>query len=106
MESTNSKRLSTIFHEAVKDNFWTTPLGIDQRLAMFSEDFSYNVLNNSLQIYGGANDVWGFEWTGIEDSHTCKICEPKIGNQYQKGAFLPSLPAHNHCRCSWELIQK
>jgi hypothetical protein len=91
-------------YETVPDEFWKSPLGIDRRLALFSEDFSYSVVNNSLQIYGGANNVWGFEWEGQIDNRTCNICDARIGRQYRLGQFIPSLPAHNHCRCNWRLI--
>jgi hypothetical protein len=90
----------------VSNDFWTSPEGIDRRLAMFSEDFSYNVVNNSLQVYGGANDVAGFLGIGGSTKHCIYCSEHIIGLIFNKGQFLPRLPAHNYCSCSWELVSK
>ena len=73
---------------------------------MLTEDFSYNVVNNALQVYGRKNEVEGFEWVGSMDERTCNYCDGQIGRFYRLGQFLPRLPAHNLCRCEWRLVKK
>jgi len=71
---------------------------------MLGEDFTFRVVNNSLQVYGKKNEASGFEWVGSIDERTCNYCDSQIGRQYRLGQFLPRLPAHGGCRCSWRII--
>ena len=35
--------------------------------------------------------------------HNCPICEPRHMKMYKTTYFLPRLPAHNGCRCVWQI---
>jgi len=88
------------------DDYWKSPEGIRRRVDMLGEDFTFRVVNNSLQVYGKKNEASGFEWVGSIDEHTCNYCDSQIGRQYRLGQFLPRLPAHAGCRCEWRLIPR
>ena len=83
--------------------YWKSPAGIEKRVEMLGEDFTFRVVNNSLQAYGRVNDVRGFIWVGSLDERTCDYCASQTGRFYRLGQFMPSLPAHNNCRCCWVL---
>jgi len=78
---------------------------------MIAGDFTFRVNNGATAFYGDANYA-GLQWTGYLDFKTCDICEPRIlaaemdGKIYKTGQFIPRLPAHPRCRCTWKLIPK
>ena len=86
-----------IFQKTFKD--------IKSRIAMLGEDFVYGMQNNALQLLASENNA-SVEWIGYLDWRTCKICDGKIGRVWRVGQFIPRLPAHPNCRCSWWLIPK
>jgi len=90
----------------MNDSYWTSPEGLAKRITMFSYDFTFGIHNSSLQVYGRNEDVAGFEWEGSMDERTCDYCDGQMGRFYRLGQFLPSLPAHPNCRCSWRLVPK
>jgi len=90
--------------KAVPIEYWNSPAGLQRRLDMLGEGFTFQLVNNALQAYGNANGAWGWEWTGYLDERVCQICEPRIGTRYRQGMFLPNLPVHNLCRCTFEII--
>lgn len=87
-------------------SYWVSPEGLQKRLAMLGEDFCYNVVNNSLQVYGRKNEVAG--WVGIPgNAKHCDYClDHIIDHFFRLGQFLPRLPAHGHCVCTWRMISK
>jgi len=87
------------------ENFWQTLAGIKTRLDMLGEDFVFGMQNNALQLLASENyaDV---EWVGYIDDRICDYCDGQVGRIYRVGQFIPELPAHVHCRCSWRLIPK
>jgi hypothetical protein len=96
--------------EMEKPDYWKSPAGINERIAMISGDFTFRVYNNALAFYGDVN-YSGLQWTGYQDSATCKVCDKHIedaqkGQLYYTGQYIPKLPAHNNCRCTWKLIPK
>jgi len=86
--------------------YWKSPEGLQRRIHMIGEGFTFQIVNNALQAYGARNRVRGFEWIGSLDERTCDYCDSQIGRQYNLGQFLPSLPAHVGCRCEWRLIKQ
>jgi hypothetical protein len=90
----------------MSNDYWSSPKGLAKRIMMFSLDFTFGIQNKALQVYGGNEDVWGFEWEGNIDERTCDYCDARIGHQYRLGMFLPRLPAHANCRCGWRLIPR
>lgn len=97
------KKVEYMLREAEYD-YWNTGAGINERISMLSEYFTYQVVNNSLQIYGEAGGVKEFKWVTMGDERVCDVCGPRDGHIYKPCEFLPSLPAHARCRCQWELI--
>ncbi len=105
--------LLSLQEEATAD-YWKTPVGIAERISMIGEDFTFRVYNNALAVYG-SDTYSSLQWMGygqIEspsqaDIRTCKFCRSKIGHIYKTGGqYIPPLPAHNRCRCSWKLIPR
>jgi len=89
-----------------KQLYWQKEFdAIKRRIAMLGEDFVYGMQNNALQLLASENNA-SVEWLGYTDSKTCAYCDSKIGNIYRVGQFIPRLPAHPNCRCSWRLIPK
>jgi hypothetical protein len=91
--------------EFEEENYWKTQAGIQARLDMLGEDFVYGMQNNALQLLASENEA-AVEWVGYIDNVTCNVCDAQIGRVYRVGQFIPELPAHIHCRCSWRLIPK
>ncbi len=93
-------------HEAKSktSDYWRSPIGMARRIEMLSQNFTYQVVNNSLMFYGYSADITHVRWNTREDERVCIICGPLEGRVYRKGQFLPPLPAHAMCRCAWELI--
>ena len=88
------------------EDFWLTWEGIQERIDLLAEDFTWRSYNNALQIYGERNDAYGVEIIGPIDANTCKICDPLVGRIYRLGQFIPGLPKHPHCRHFFRLISK
>ena len=86
-------------------DFWKSLQGLHQRLELLGEDFVFGMQNNALQLLASDNNC-AVEWIGYTDAKTCDYCDSQIGRQYRVGQFIPRLPAHPHCRCSWRLIRK
>ena len=88
-------------------DYWRSPAGINERISALGEFFTYNIVNNSLQVYGETYGAEAFVWiTHPELSKTgpCPICSPRHGHVYKPGQFLPSMPAHRRCVCGWEIV--
>jgi len=85
-------------------DYWRSPIGITRRIEMLSQSFTYQIVNNSLMFYGYSAGITRVRWATMEDERVCPICGPLEGRIYRKGQFLPPLPAHQNCRCGWELM--
>jgi len=101
---------SLIFHEPTlletTEEYWKSAAGLKRRVEMLGANFHYNIINNALQAYGGDPEIWG--WLGIPGmTEHCEYCLAHIiGHYFRKGMFLPSLPAHFGCSCTFQLIRK
>ena len=87
--------------------YWSSPEGILQRIAMLSQSFTHRIVNNALIIYGESGGITRWRWgtnPGESIFGPCAYCESQDGRIYRKGQFLPSLPAHVNCVCTWELM--
>lgn len=95
----------SFFQEGAAEDFWGKLPQLQSRVDMIGGQFTFRVNNGALAFFADANYA-GLEWVGYLDDKTCKICEPRIaeGKVYKKGQFIPKLPAHIHCRCTWRLI--
>lgn len=88
------------------EEYWRTAMGLKRRIDMLGANFHYNIINGALQVYGGDPAIKG--WLGVAGiSEHCEYCLAKIiGRTYDKGQFLPRLPAHHRCTCTWRLVKK
>lgn len=91
-------------HEAKTSEYWRSPEGMMRRIEMLSQSFTYKIVNSSLMFYGYSAGITRVRWATRADERVCPICGPLEGRIYQKGQFLPRLPAHAGCRCGWELM--
>lgn len=88
-------------------DYWYTPAGIMARINMLSESFTYKIVNNALLAYGQSGGITRWRWTtnpGASRTGPCAYCDSQSGRIYRKGQFLPPLPAHANCVCTWELM--
>jgi len=95
----------TLSEKRATSDYWRTPQGIARRIEMLSQHFTYQVVNNSLMFYGYSAGITHVRWVTMRDERVCPICGPLDGRVYRKGQFLPPLPAHQNCRCRFELIR-
>lgn len=88
------------------EEYWRSASGLKRRVQMLGGAFHYQLINNALQAYGGDPQISG--WLGIPGAtEHCEYCLAHIiGHYFRKGQFLPRLPAHHGCTCSWRLIKK
>lgn len=99
-----------VFHEPnlkeTTEEYWKSAMGLKRRIEMLGADFNYHIVNGALQAYGGNPEISG--WLGIPGmTEHCEYCIAHIiGHYFRKGQFLPRLPAHRYCSCSWRLIRK
>jgi len=93
-----------LFSEAAASKYGYTPEGINRRIEMLSQSFTYKIVNHALIAYGETGGITRWQWTTAGDERVCPVCGPLDGRIYRKGQFMPSLPAHAYCRCSWELM--
>ena len=85
-------------------DFWKTSEGFKRRIEALAEDFTFGLFNDALTEIGKKNNAKYFMWMGYPDANICGYCSRFVGNVYRTGQFLPRLPAHPNCRCSWEII--
>lgn len=91
--------------EEAKSDYWKSPEGLNRRIELIGEDYVFRIHNGALALVGNAN-LSALEWIGYIDVKTCDYCDGQIGRIYRQGQYIPSLPAHPWCRCSWHLINK
>ena len=97
-----------LYEKRATSDYWRTPQGIARRIEMLSQNFTYQVINNSLMFYGQSAGINYVRWVThpeLTKTGPCPICADLEGNVYRKGQFLPPLPAHSGCVCEWELIR-
>ena len=96
---------NSLYEKRATSDYWRTPQGIAKRIEILSQNFTYKVVNNSLMFYGQSAGINYVRWVTMGDERVCPICGPLEGRVYRKGQFLPPLPAHQNCRCRFELIR-
>ncbi len=92
-----------IFRETTAAEYWKSNAGIIERINMIGEDFTFRTYNNALAAYG-SHVFSSMQWMGYPDA--CEKCAPYIGRTYRSGQYIPKLPKHPNCRCTWKLILK
>lgn len=85
-------------------SYWLSDKGITVRLEDLAEHISYRTFNNAIQVYASEmSQVVMFEWVTRIDRSTCDYCDSQSGKPYRKGQFMPAIPAHIGCRCTWDV---
>lgn len=89
-----------------KSSFWKSNAGLKRRTELLGKDATFRLVNNALQAYGERNEIDG--WEGVEGvSNHCEYClSHVIGHFFRFGQFMPSIPAHHGCTCTWRLIKR
>jgi len=76
-----------------------------RRVEMLSQSFTHKIVNNALIVYGETGGITRWRWvTSPSKAGPCPYCDSQNLRIYNKGQFLPSLPAHANCCCAWELM--
>lgn len=91
---------------------WTTPKMLKYRVNLLAEDLVYNVYTKCIQYYSKTPQVKkllkGFRWKAVRNFLTppCPLCDARDRKSkiYLAGQFMPRLPAHFNCRCSWQVV--
>jgi len=84
-------------------SFWQSLEGVRVRLEDLAELISYRTYNNAFQVYASSAGVKLFEWRAELDDRTCEYCSAMDGRVYRRGQFMPGMPAHPGCRCTWDI---
>ena len=90
----------------MSEAYWTSEKGITVRLADLAEHIAYRTYNKAIQVYGVNNGIKKFFPVGMIDENTCDYCYAVLtrGKPYRVGQFMPTFPAHNGCRCMWDVF--
>ena len=87
---------------------WSTDELIYIRIDMLAEDLTMRTFNKALQYYAkdpSLKEVMeGFEWRTVGDAKVCALCSGREGKTWRPWQFMPDLPAHIGCRCSFEAV--
>lgn len=68
---------------------------------MLSEYVQVKTYNRQLRATSQDAGVKQLEWIGETDEATCDYCDGQNGRHYWIGQFIPEIPSHPGCRCSW-----
>ena len=106
--------LNCLDHRAetlVKASFWDTPAGITRSIKGLGEYFTYDTYNNATHILGETYGVSYLIWTlGIPHDKACPRCvensQKGDNGRFKVGWFIPQMPVHPHCRCTFKLEVK
>ena len=82
-------------------NYWKSPPGIQRRIQGLASNFTYLIANNALKTLAKEEKAQWLIWITAADDRVCPICAPRHMMRYRPTQFLPDLPAHNGCRCTW-----
>lgn len=78
------------------------------RIDMLSEDLVIRTFNSALKMYGSTPDLReileSFTWVTMGDDHVCELCSNRENKTWKPGQFMPMLPAHLGCRCSFDVL--
>jgi hypothetical protein len=71
---------------------------------MLAESVELTSINDAVKAYAEDNGVSQLRWISNEDEDTCEFCIGQSGRSYKIGEFMPDIPVHPGCRCSWEIV--
>jgi hypothetical protein len=98
-------------HLGAEAKFWDTEPGILRSIHSVGEHFAYKVYNNATHVLGDTYPVAWLIWTlGKPYDTVCPKCiensQKGENGAFRPGWFLPQMPVHLHCKCTWELLIK
>jgi len=89
----------------VQEEFWTSDEGILIRMEDLAHDFTFRIYNGAMKGLfkdsGFKELVWVADYTKV--TKPCDYCDSQNGRPYHIGMFLPRMPAHQHCKCGWDV---
>lgn len=97
--STTHTHYSDLLEE--NEEYWKSPQGIQRRIEMIGEHFTYKIVNNAIKLYGEMDGAKRVVWYTQADERVCAICGPKHMRSWKVTWFTPRMPAHVRCRCYW-----
>jgi hypothetical protein len=90
---------------------WSSLELLGVRIDMLAEDLSFKIFNNALKAYASspelASRILGLEWVADyfdPKSLPCPVCDGHAGRIWGRGEFMPRMPAHLGCKCSWRVV--
>ena len=103
---------------AAVEDFWKTVKGLTARLSDLAHHLTWASVNTAIreqiavveddyQTTTGEPSGNKLNWTlhpESSESGPCEICEDNEGEYDPTDEFLPVLPAHVHCVCTWDII--
>jgi len=75
MQSLMTSRPSDLLEQAEK--YWKTPAGIQRRIEMIGEHFTYKIVNNAVKVYGETDGAKWVVWYTMADERVCPLCGPR-----------------------------
>jgi len=89
-----------------EEPYWLSDKGITVRLEDLAEHIAYRTYNNAIQVYASNSEVYSFEFVTAGDENVCAACDAFSGRRFRKGQFMPQIPLHPGCRCTWDVLVK
>ncbi len=99
MQSSTTWPPSNLLEE--NEDYWKSPQGIQRRIEMIAEHFTYKIVNNAVKVYGETDGAKNVIWLTQADERVCAICGPRHLRSWRVTWFTPRMPAHVNCRCYW-----
>ena len=92
------------------EGFWISDVGLRVRMGDLSRLVVTRTFNRALQMHAKEAGVKNFKYTTANitgeasaASPVCVICLGFEGNTYRAGQFMPYLPRHPNCRCTYDI---
>lgn len=89
------------------DKYWKSPIGLKRRIDSLAGHYTYRLVNNAVRITSQTDPKtrW-LTWITAADDRVCPLCAPLHLRRYRPWWFLPEMPRHVGCRCTWQLTYK
>lgn len=91
-------------------DFWSSLRGLLFRIASLAHDLTWKSLNMGIREVAAVTDTetgekYQLEWVTMGDDKVCELCADSAGVYDSDDPFLPTIPAHALCRCSWMPVE-
>ena len=88
-----------------QEDFWLSEEGILLRTEDLAHSFTFKTYNRALKGAFEESGIKELEWVTDYSggNEPCNYCDSQSGRRYKIGQFLPRIPAHNKCKCFWDM---